>query len=103
MTVHHRVMNRDGDWKVTGSYRLPGCAISVASKTRAYETDAPERDTVRAVTILFAPSGSDIRVDDTVTLDDESMWHVWGLPTDYASPFTGWAPGMQVQLRHFQG
>lgn len=103
VTVSHREVNRDGDYTVTDSYRLAGCAISLASKTRAYETSTFEQDTVRALTILFAPSGSDIQGSDTITLDDGTVWHVWGLPTNFQSPFSGWQPGMQIPLRHFSG
>lgn len=103
VTVHHRAINRDGDWTITASYQLSGCAISLASKTRAWETQTFEQDTVRGMSILFAPAGSDIRSDDTIEEPDGTLWHVWGMPTDFASPFTGWQPGMQVPLRHFTG
>jgi hypothetical protein len=103
VTVNHRAIDRNGDYIVTSSYRLDGCAISLASKTRAYETETPDRDIVRGSTILFAPTGSDIRINDTIVLDDGTIWHVWGLPTEFQSPFTGWQPGMQVPLRHFAG
>lgn len=103
VTVNHRIIDRNGDYTITSSYRLAGCAISNASKTRAYETETFERDTVRASTILFAPLGSDISINDTITTDDGKTWHVWGLPTDFNSPFTGWQPGMQVPLRYYSG
>lgn len=103
VTVSHREVDRNGDYTVTSAYQLPGCAISLASKTRAYETMTEAQDTVRALTILFAPAGSDIRGSDTITLEDGTVWHVWGLPTDFQSPFSGWRPGMQVPLRHFSG
>lgn len=104
VTVTHREVDRNGDYTTTGSYQLPGCAISLASKTRgSTETETFEQDTSQARTILFAPSGSDIRDTDTITLDDGTLWHVWGLPTNFSSPFTGWQPGMQVSLRYFSG
>lgn len=104
VTVSHREVDRNGDYTVTSSFRLPGCAISLASKTRgSLETETFEQDTSQARTFLFAPAGSDIRGTDTVTLDDGTVWHVWGLPTDFQSPFTGWSPGMQVGLRYFAG
>jgi hypothetical protein len=102
--VNHRAIDRNGDYTVTDSYDLPGCAISLAYKTRAYETETPDRDVTRASTILFTPGKPDIRINDTITLlDDGTTWHVWGLPTAFQSPFTGWAPGMQVPLRYFSG
>jgi hypothetical protein len=106
VTVNHRAIDRNGDYAVTSSYRLAGCAISYAGKAgagRGNEQESFERDTVRASTVLFAPSNSDIRINDTVTLDDGSTWHVWGLPTSFASPFTGWQPGMVVPLRLYEG
>lgn len=103
VTINHRVVDRNGDWTVTSSYTLAGCAISLASKTRAYETETFEQDTVRGVSLLFVPAGSDVRSNDTVTLPDATVWHVWGLPTDFSSPFTGWKPGMQVPIRYFAG
>lgn len=104
VTVNHREIDRNGDWSITSSYQLPGCAISLQSKTRsAYATETFEQDTMRGQTILFAPSGSDIRIDDTIVLPDGTVWHVWGIPTQFSSPFTGWQPGMQVPLRLFTG
>lgn len=103
VTVNHRVIDRNGDWTTTSSYVLDGCAISLASKSRAYEQLTFEQDTVKAISILFAPAGSDIRTDDTITDPDGVTWHVWGVPTQLSSPFTGWQPGMQAQLRYFSG
>lgn len=106
VTINHRTIDRNGDYTVTDSYRLDGCAISFvgrASGGRGNEQESFERDTVRSSTVLFAPSGSDIRINDTVTLDDGTTWHVWGLPTTFSSPFTGWQPGMQAPLRLYEG
>jgi hypothetical protein len=103
VTVNKRQIDRNGDWTVTESFELPGCAISQASKTRAYETQTPDQDTVMGVTILFAPTGSNIEETDTITDNNGTTWHVWGMPTNFQSPFTAWQPGMQVPLRHFSG
>jgi len=104
VTVNHRAADRNGDYTIVSSYRLSGCAISLASKTRStFELETYEHDIVVSRTILFAPSGSDIRNSDTITLDDGTVWRVWGLPTEFQSPFTGWLPGMQVPLRYFSG
>lgn len=103
ITVNKRREDRNGDWVVVSSFKVGGCAISQQSKSRAYEFVTFQEDTVRGITLLFAPSGTDIETNDTVTLDDGTTWHVWGIPTDYQSPFTGWRPGLQVQLRYFSG
>jgi hypothetical protein len=106
VTINHRAIDRNGDYQVTSSFQLGGCAISYASRTSAARgggQESFERDTIRASTILFAPSDSDIRLDDTVTFPDGTTWHVWGLPTNFSSPFTGWQPGMTVPLRLLEG
>jgi hypothetical protein len=106
VTVNHRQIDRNGDYQITDSYQLPGCVISYAGRAgsaRGSEQESFERDTIRASTVLFAPTGADIRVNDTITLDDNTTWHVWGLPTDFRSPFTGWAPGKVAALRLYEG
>lgn len=106
VTVNHRQIDRNGDYTVVSSYKQPNCAISQvgrASAGRTGEAASFERDTVRAQTILFAPADSDIRIDDTITMDDGTTWHVWGLPTTFSSPFTGWRPGLQAPLRLYEG
>lgn len=106
VTVNHREIDRNGDWTVVESYLLAGCAISNVGKSgagRTGEQDSYERDTVHSSTVLFAPADSDIRIDDTIVLNDGTTWHVWGLPTTFGSPFTGWTPGMQAALRLYKG
>lgn len=40
----------------------------------------------------------DIDADDTVVVRGET-WQVDGLPAEWRNPFTGWAPGIEVQLK----
>lgn len=103
VTVAHRSRNTDGDYTVTDSYELAGCAVSVRSRARAYATENAFEEYTRGDLTLFAPTGSDIRSDDTVTLPNGDLFHVWGYATDFSSPFTGWQPGMQVPLRSTRG
>lgn len=106
VTVHHREVDEVGDYMVTDSYELPGCAVSISvgrTARRSFEYESFERDLIRGDLVLYAPPGSDIRSSDTVTLPDETLWNVWGYAADYASPFTGWRPGMQIRLRRYTG
>lgn len=106
VTVNHRAIDRNGDYTVISSYQQPNCAISFAGRAgagRTSEQESFERDTMRAATVLFAPADADIHIDDTITTPDGITWHVWGLPTTFSSPFTGWQPGMQVPLRAYMG
>lgn len=106
VTVHHRTVNVTGDYTITTSYSLPGCAISISvgrTSRRSFEFESFERDMIRGDCILYAPPGSDIQSTDVVDLPDGTQWSVWGYTADYASPFTGWNPGLQVRLRRFTG
>lgn len=106
ITVHHREVNETGDYAETDSYVLTGCAVSISvgrTARRSFEYETFERDMIRGDCILYAPPDSDIRSTDLVTLPDQTVWGVWGYVADYASPFTGWRPGVQVRLRRFTG
>lgn len=106
VTVHHREVNDVGDYHVVSSYTLGNCAISISvgrTSRRSFEYESFERDLIRGDLVLYAPPDSDIRSSDTVTLPDGTEWNVWGYAADYASPFTGWRPGMQIRLRRFTG
>jgi hypothetical protein len=106
ITVHHQEVNATGDYTVTDSYELPGCAISISvgrTSRRSFEVETFDSDLIRGDCVLYAPPGADIRSSDRVTLPDGTEWSVWGYAADYASPFTGWRPGMQIRLRRFTG
>lgn len=106
VTVNHRAIDRNGDYTITSTHQEPNCAISFTGKAsggRGGAQESFERDTMRAATVLFAPADADIQIDDTVITPDGITWHVWGIPTTFFSPFTGWQPGMQVPLRAYMG
>jgi hypothetical protein len=106
VTVHHRDVNATGDYTVTDSHQIDGCAISISvgrTARQSFEEETFESDQLRADVVLYAPPGSDIRSSDTVTVPDGTEWSVWGLAVDYQSPFTAWRPGMQVRLRRHTG
>lgn len=106
VTVHHRVVNNTGDYTITDSFTVGGCAISTSvgrTGRQSFEEETFESDQIRADIILHAPPGTDVRSSDAVTIPDGTVWSVWGTPVDYASPFTGWRPGLQVRLRRSTG
>lgn len=106
VTVHHQEVNDTGDYVITQSYELPGCAISLSvgrTSRRSFEYETQDADFIRADIVLYAPPASDIRSSDRVTVPDGTEWAVWGLPVDYASPLTDWRAGMQVRLRRHTG
>lgn len=102
VTVTHYHRTDDGDWVPGDSFTIANCAVSPSSK-RTYETDTAFEDATRAELTLFTPPRSGISETDRVTLPDGTTWEVWGYPVDFSSPFTGWSPGAQVQLRRYTG
>jgi hypothetical protein len=106
VTIHHQAVNDTGDYVITDSYELPGCAVSISvgrTARRSFEFESFERDLTQADLVLYTPPAPDIRGSDLVTLPDGTTWNVWGIAADYASPFTGWHPGTQVRLRRYSG
>jgi hypothetical protein len=46
--------------------------------------------------VIYGPA-VDLDADDTLVIDGET-WQVDGLPGEWQSPFTGWAPGIEVNV-----
>lgn len=106
VTVRHREVNATGDYSFTDSFEISGCAVSISvgrTARRSFEFHTFERDLVQSDVVLYTPPGADIRSTDVVVLPDGTEWNVWGIAADYASPFTGWRPGMQLRLRRYTG
>jgi len=51
---------------------------------------------------IYAPIGSDILFTDLLQVRGQ-VYMVEGDPADWVSPFTGWAPGMEIALKRAVG
>lgn len=60
------------------------------------------RDTVTIGLVVSLPDGADIQPTDRVIARGQT-WEVQGQPGEYASPLTGWRPGLPVALRRITG
>lgn len=81
------------------------CAVAPRSSSESADPSAP------AVIVGLTVYGPAITLDSDDTLwlgeTDESIegedkrvwWHVDGIPGKWESPFTGWAPGMEVAVK----
>lgn len=87
------------DWTSTTSAAIPGCGVA----PRVSEEPLGEgRALVSTGLVVFAPTGADIGRLDRVIARGET-WDVDGDPADWRNPFTGWAPGLAVNLKRIGG
>lgn len=80
--------------EVTTETEWGPCAIAPRYATES--TDPRVAPVVVGKTVYGPPV--DIDANDTVVIDGEA-WQVDGLPAEWRNPFTGWAPGIEVQVK----
>ena len=78
---------------------ITGCGVAPR-----YSTEPTERGRQGVIVGLsiYAPIGSDILFTDLIEVRGQ-VYMVEGDPADWVSPFTGWAPGMEVALKRAVG
>lgn len=86
-----------GPWAVSSV--IDGCGMAPRSSSDV--TDAGRQGVIVGFT-LYAPHDADIGPHDRVEVDGD-MFEVEGDIGRWASPFTGWAPGLEVALRKVEG
>jgi hypothetical protein len=78
---------------------VAGCAVAPRYSTEP--TDRGRRGVIVGLSV-YAPAGTDILHTDHVEVDGVA-YLVEGIPAEWVSPFTGWAPGVEVALRRAEG
>lgn len=94
----------NGDPLPGSTFTIGGCAVWQNSSTENQQG----RDTTVTTMTVLAPADSDLLNTDLVYLpgDDtakSARWQVNGDPWRIHSPFTGWRPGDQVELKRVAG
>ena len=74
---------------------IPGCAVAPRF---AVENSDPRSTPVMVGLTVYMPAGTELDSDDTLRIDGK-LWQVDGLPAVWESPFTGWAPGIEVPVK----
>lgn len=87
------------DWANATRTDIPGGGLAPRP---AGEEDGQGREGVIIGWTWFAPAGTDILATDRVEVRGE-VHQVDGEPADWRSPFTGWHPGIAVNLRRVEG
>lgn len=90
VTVQRAVFDRWNDATYTDHHQISGCLEYPASSTEADNAVTDSR-------VLLAPNGADILSTDRILIHGLA-YQVQGLPKSWTDPFTGWDPGMQVDL-----
>lgn len=99
VTVQQRAQDRYGNRTTTAETTVNGCGFAPGASSE--QLDA--RDQVAEDGNLYMPPGSTITPTDRVVLPDGTTWEVNGTPSDWASPWTGWNPGVVVPLKRVTG
>jgi len=81
------------------SFDIEGCGVAPR-----YSTEPTERGRQGVIVGLsiYAPIGSDILSTDSLRVRGD-VYAVEGEPADWRSPFSGWAPGMEIALKRAAG
>jgi hypothetical protein len=106
ITLLAETRDRVGDVTLTEDGTVAGCAWAPRTTSSSVHGSTEEQRRRMQVTTgltLFAPSGSGITASHRVRLPDGSVWSVIGDPGDWRSPYSGWAPGQQVELERVKG
>ena len=83
-----------GDTTEATTTRIWGpCAVAPRFATEGTDPHAPR---VVVGKVIYGPAIT-LDEDDRLTVDGE-VWQVDGLPAVWRSPFTGWAPGIEVNV-----
>lgn len=97
--VTDRYGNQVFDWDNATRSEVSGCGV--APRTSDEETETGRQGVIVGITV-YVPAGTDISAHDRMEVRGE-VYEVAGEVADWRSPFTGWAPGLVVNLRRVEG
>lgn len=91
------------DWSSPSVFTWSSAGVWPAGSAEPLSAD---RQSVEADYEVALPAGADVTRVDRLRLDDrpgQPVCEVVGVPFDYRSPLTGWAPGVVVSVKHIGG
>lgn len=97
--VEDRYGNLVRDWEQAERLDIPGCGV--APRTSDEETEQGRQGVIVGIAV-YAPPGTDVSPHDRVEVRGE-VFEVVGEVADWRSPFTGWTPGIVVNLSRMEG
>lgn len=91
--------NRTGISTLVEVGTLSGCALAPVTQASTSSTVDDTHLQVTSMRTLYAPSGCGIRSGQRVRLPDTTVWEAVADAGSWSSPWTGWTPGDQVELK----
>lgn len=89
----------DLDWDEPDSLDIPGCGFDPGGSIEPLEQG---RGAVVTKPTVYAPADADITAADRLVVRGRT-WSVVGDPALWRNPFTGWEPGLVVELEEVAG
>lgn len=86
-------------WTDPDELDIEGCAFNPGVSTEPLQ-DA--RNAVITRPEVYAPPDADVEAGDRLVVRGDT-YEVVGNPQDWRSPFTGWQPGLAIQLELVEG
>ena len=92
------------DWSAPAELAIPGVAVEpIVSRTESAVRPAEQRRLVEIDFRIYVPDpAADVTAADRVRVRGH-VCRVVGEPAAWRSPFTGWAPGLVVELTTTEG
>lgn len=87
------------DWDNAAELDIEGCAFSPGNSLEPLEVG---RSAVLTRPQVYAPPGADVLSGDRLVVRGDT-YEVVGRPQDWRSPFTGWQPGLVIELELVEG
>lgn len=78
---------------------IPGCLFDPGGSTEPSEVG---RESVVTKPTVYAPFGADVLAGDRVVVRGR-VWQINGDPAEWRNPFTGWEPGLVLNLMAVDG
>lgn len=86
-------------WVAPDELEIAGCAFNPGVSTEPLQD---RRNAVLTRPQVYAPPDADVLSGDRLVVRGDT-YEVVGRPADWRSPFTGWAPGLVIELELVEG
>lgn len=97
-TTTDRYGDQVADWSSTTDTVVEECIVAPGPSGELADARA---GVVTAITV-YMPAGIDVAAHDRLVVRG-AIYDVEGTPAVWSSPFTSWAPGVEVQARRVEG
>jgi hypothetical protein len=101
VVAYREQRNRVGDVARVDEQVIEG--VVLAPRTSSEAGGDMRTATVRTGMTAYLPDVSGLTASHRIVRADGSVWRVSGTPAEWTNPFTGWEPGVQVEIDRVSG